>query len=308
MSLAVSLSPSWTEDFSPCALSRKWPIINLSEILLLRIQLEDELVQPPGDGNANVRVCNLSGFTGVIRGGTVLGEAVEATEILPCDSYSNKLPRAVWDSSDQKSFCWLRWQEKTGALEKAGRAQFTAFLQDFLHNFLADNHLAFSVGDGDHGEVEMVIDTCDVSPKKQALRSMPLAARSRQLKEMQSNGVIQPYTSPWSSPIVLVQKKDGTLRFGINYWGLNAVTKADTFPWPHIDDLLDQLGKSCYFSTLDLSLGFWQIKIHPDLTDKTSFSTPQGLYVFRVMSFGLTQCLSKINATSTDGIEPQLWS
>lgn len=66
------------------------------------------------------------------------------------------------------------------------------------------------------------------------------------------------------------------------------MTKADTFPLPRIDDLLDQLGKSRYFSTLDLSSGFWQIKIHPDSIEKTAFSTPQGLYEFRVMPFGLT--------------------
>ena len=57
-------------------------------------------------------------------------------------------------------------------------------------------------------------------------------------------GVVQPSNSPWASPIVLVRKKDGTLRFCVDYRGLNSVTKKDTFPLPRIDDLLDQIGES----------------------------------------------------------------
>ena len=137
----------------------------------------------------------------------------------------------------------------------------------------------------------MEIDTGDAAPWKQPVRRMPFAARSeiaRQLKDMQENGVIQVSRSPWSSPVVLFQKKDGSLRFCIDYRELNSVTKPDTFPLPRIDDLLDQLGKAKYFSMLDLASGFWQICMHPQSQEKTAFSTPQGLYEFRVMSFGQT--------------------
>ena len=100
--------------------------------------------------------------------------------------------------------------------------------------------------------------------------------------------MIQPSNSPWASPVVLVRKKDVTHRFCVDYRELNSVTRADTFPLPRIDDLLDQLGKSAYFSTLDLATGYWHIRVHPDSQEKTAFVTPQGLYEFRVMSFGLT--------------------
>ena len=120
---------------------------------------------------------------------------------------------------------------------------------------------------------------------------MPFAVRQEvatQLKKMQKNGVIQPSKSPWASPVVLVRKRDGSHRFCVDYRGLNAVTKADTFPLPRIEDLLDQLGNSKYFSTLDLASGFWQIRVHPQSQEKTAFVTPQGLFEFRVMPFGLT--------------------
>ena len=119
---------------------------------------------------------------------------------------------------------------------------------------------------------------------------MPFMVReeiARQLRNMQRDGVIQPSNSPWSSPVVMVRKKDGSHRFCVDYRELNSVTKADTFPLPRIDDLLDQLGGARYFSTMDLASGFWQIQMEPDSREKTAFVTPQGLYEFLVMPFGL---------------------
>ena len=129
------------------------------------------------------------------------------------------------------------------------------------------------------------------SPKKQAPRRMLFAVRqevAKQLKSMQQNQVIQPSHSPWSSPVVMVRKKDGFHRFCVDYRGLNAVTKADTFPLSRIDDLLDQLGRARYFSTLDLASGFWQIQMEPRAQEKTAFIALHGLFEFRVMPFGLT--------------------
>ena len=100
-------------------------------------------------------------------------------------------------------------------------------------------------------------------------------------------------------------QKDGTLRFCVDYRELNKITKRDTFPLPRVDDLLDQLGNSRYFTTLDLASGYWQISVAPSSREKTAFVTPYGLFQFRVMPFGLTNAPavfhSKINANSTDG-------
>jgi len=151
----------------------------------------------------------------------------------------------------------------------------------------------FAIEDGERGEagmIQMEIDTGDSGPKKQPARRVPFTARqeiARQLHSMQDQGVIHPSSSPWASPVVLVHKKDGSLRFCIDYWHLNFVMKSDTFPLLLVDDILDQLGKMKFFSTLDLASGYWQVQVHPKSQEKTAFVTHLGLYEFSVMPFGL---------------------
>lgn len=106
----------------------------------------------------------------------------------------------------------------------------------------------------------MKICTGDVEPIKQGMRRMPFTVRcevARQLEAMQRSGVIQPSQSLWSSPVVMVKKQDGTHQFCMDCRKLSAVTKADTYLLPRIDDLLDQLGKTKYFFLMDLVSGYW---------------------------------------------------
>ena len=105
---------------------------------------------------------------------------------------------------------------------------------------------------------------------------------------MLEQGVIQPSNSPWASPIVLVKKKDGKYRFCVDYRKLNSVTQNDAHPLPRIDDLLDSLHGSVMFSTLDLRSGYWQINMHPDDREKTAFATPDALWEFLRIPFGLS--------------------
>ncbi|GFU76940.1 retrovirus-related Pol polyprotein from transposon 297 [Trichonephila clavipes] len=104
---------------------------------------------------------------------------------------------------------------------------------------------------------------------------------------MQKNDIIEPSSSPWASPIVLVRKKDGSTRFCVDYRKLNDVTKKDSYPLPRINDTLDTLSGHKWFSTLDLKSGYWQVEIHPEDREKTAFTSGQGLWQFKVMPFGL---------------------
>ena len=103
---------------------------------------------------------------------------------------------------------------------------------------MCKHHAAFALEENERGDTDLVqltIDTGDEIPKKQPVQKMPFAVReevARQLKNMQNSGVIHPSNSSWASPVVLVHKKDGTHRFCVDYHGLNAVTKVDTFPLP----------------------------------------------------------------------------
>ncbi|KAL4007856.1 hypothetical protein ACER0C_001708 [Sarotherodon galilaeus] len=109
----------------------------------------------------------------------------------------------------------------------------------------------------------------------------------KEIDLMLSLGIIETSASEWCSPIVLVPKKDGTLRFCIDLRYLNSVSKFDPYPMPRIDELLERVGRSKFITTLDLSKGYWQVALAPEAKELTAFKTPFGLFQFRVMPFGL---------------------
>ena len=105
---------------------------------------------------------------------------------------------------------------------------------------------------------------------------------------MKKQGLIEEAQSDWASNVVLAKKKDGSLRFCVDYRQLNLRTVKDTYPLPLIGSCLDALGGSKYFSTFDLRSGYHQVMLAPEDADKTTFLTRRGAFKFKVMPFGLT--------------------
>ncbi|KAL5004549.1 hypothetical protein ScPMuIL_018005, partial [Solemya velum] len=140
---------------------------------------------------------------------------------------------------------------------------------------------------------EHEIETGSALPIKQRAYRLPVHKREevdKQVESMLEQGIVSPSLSPWASPIVLVEKKHDThksYRFCVDYRKLNKVTKVDAYPLPRIDDTIDVLSGSQYFSTLDLASGFWQMGLSETAKEKTAFTTGYGLYHFNVLPFGL---------------------
>lgn len=115
--------------------------------------------------------------------------------------------------------------------------------------------------------------------------------RQKQLREklddMINDDVIEECDSPWSAPVILVPKGETDVRVCVDYRRLNEITKPDRYPLPRIDDLLHQAKAMPYMSTIDLQSSYWQIMVHPDDYDKTSFVSPFGTFRFKRMPFGL---------------------
>ena len=164
-----------------------------------------------------------------------------------------------------------------------------------LENFLTKNSDIFATDISQLGctnRVEHEIVTGDAPPqRKRFYRASPQirAEIDKQIDTLLQHGFIEPSTSEWTSPVVMVKKKDGSLRFAVDYRQLNAVTQPMNFPLPRLEDIWDAIGESeaKIWSVIDLTSSFWQMPMASNSKHKTAFVTQTGEFQWNRMPFGL---------------------
>nr|KYP47185.1 GDSL esterase/lipase At1g74460 family [Cajanus cajan] len=131
-----------------------------------------------------------------------------------------------------------------------------------------------------------------------------LAELKKQVEELQEKQFIRPSVSPWGAPVLLVKKKDESMRLCVDYRQLNKVTIKNKYPLPRIDDLMDQLVGACVFSKIDLRSGYHQIRVKSDDIPKTAFRTRYGHYERFIEGFSkLALSLTKLTRKN----QPFVW-
>ena len=167
-----------------------------------------------------------------------------------------------------------------------------------IHKLISEYDHIFSKDKNDLGyynESEFKIETGNEKPVKSKAYRVPFAQQANidnMVDEMLENRIITKCQSAWSSPVVIVKKKDGTDRFCVDYRKLNGITVKDVYPVPLIGETLDALRGCSYFTTLDLASGYWQMALDEEAKAKTAFITHKGLFQFEVLPFGLSNAVS----------------
>ena len=244
------------------------------------ITVAPTLVHAKSSRKVPIQIVNDSAITKVVSGKVVIAIAERPSNVVSSAEVMNtgSPSRTMFDNIESPN------------LDKHQKDELLAVLKRHKHVFAATDE---DLGRTDL--VEMTVDTQGHRPIKQKPYRSALTQREtieKHISEMLDAGVVRESASPWASPVVIVPKKDGSLRFCIDYRKLNNITVKNCYPLPNIDDIFTYLGEAKYFSCLDLKSGYWQIAMNEGDKEKTAFVTHQGLYEFNVMPFGLTNAPS----------------
>ncbi|MCO5613478.1 hypothetical protein L7F22_067755 [Adiantum nelumboides] len=170
------------------------------------------------------------------------------------------------------------------------------FLNQFQDVFIDDipGELPPKRGDDDH-MIELIPGSSPPNKPPYRVSQAQQEEIMRQVNKLVEKGMVRPSSSPFCSPVLLVQKKDGAYHMCVDYRALNRITIKNRFPVPRVEDLFDKLQGSTYFSRIDLKSGYHQIRIVDEDIVKTAFCTSFGLYEYLVMPFGLTNAPATFN-------------
>ena len=178
-------------------------------------------------------------------------------------------------------------------------AQWMPELNRKFEQMLMEYHDIFSLDKNEIGctdAAEHIIQLLDEEPFKEKfwLIAPPLLDEVHEdLHEMLDGGAIRPLQSPWCNTVVFVWKKDGGLQFCIDFWRLNARTKKDSYPLPHMQETMESMVGARFFSMMDLKSGFWQVKMAEKFRQYTAFTVrSMGIFKFLQMPYGLCKALA----------------
>ena len=296
---ATYILPPLTESVIPVYPKRLLPtgttgLIEPSSKLLTRYQIggATQLVSLSEENTFPFRLLNPTSRPITIYRCSTLGSftpAASEMSVITTEDNSDASAPSKCDPSDQnETDVPLDLSDST--LTPPEKAQLLSLINEYRDNFATSPEEL-----GRTGLVTHKIDTGDQPPIRQRPYRVSHQQRTiieEHVTDMLNRGIIQPSVSPWASPVVLVKKKDNTDRFCVDFRRLNAVTRKDSYPLPRIDDALDALNGTRYFSTMDLMSGYWQVEMDPESREHTAFTTYGGLYEFLVMPFGLTNAPS----------------
>ena len=202
---------------------------------------------------------------------------------------------AVLENGKPNSPSAKRIEKLFSKVDLTGMSDWSDTQKREVHDLMKNHHDLFALEDKELGKTSLVkhkIKLTDPKPFKLRHRRIPpheYEEVKAHLQEMEEIGAIRKSHSPWSSPVVLVRKKTGELRFCIDLRTLNARTEKDAYSLPHIEDSLDSLNGAKIFSSLDLKSGYWQVELEEDSIPLTAFTVgPLGFYECVRMPFGLT--------------------
>ena len=260
---------------------------NLNDIVVCNAAFMARAAVKPTSGEIPVRLLNDRSEPVVIQRGAVIGKmnviAEEAVSVTSCEAPAAE--RGMDPPTQQ--------QESLKEMVEAAGEHLSDKDKESLYAVLLEYADLFASSPDDFGRTSKVqhnIDTGGAQPIRQARRRIPQAHREEAkalIQGMMEKKVMQPSNSPWAAPVVLVRKKDGSLRFCVDYRKINTITRKDAYPLPRVDDTLDTLAGAKWFSALDLLSGYWQVEVAAEDREKTAFCSPEGLFEFNVMPFGL---------------------
>ena len=227
----------------------------------------------------------------VFRKGTVVGH-LEQTSIA---TYDDPIWKDYWEELPYNDKSMVRMCQSESRLEQLQQQikisdHCSETERQQLLECLLERSEVFALSDEELGGTDVVehsIDTFTAKSVKEPPRRLPYALRKQleELDKLLKINCIEPASSPYASPLVLVRKPDGNLRVCVDYRNVNKDTILDRYPLPRVDELIDSIRshKAVYFTKLDLMQGYYQVKMAEESKEKTAFVSHRGLYKFRRM-------------------------